>query len=472
MNDCRPLHRLLLRASAFVRWALRLLLLAWWPCLLRCGALCICSLCRESASSPAAGGRRLACAGGECAHRGHHAPIPPRGMLPAFELLRRECCSTRRGARRCACRAWLLSLSPRSLLACSSTSCMWIVRRSTCAAPPMASCMSRGWIRHGARHRRRPAGPIWFLNQPEFVIRHGAVVWTDELRGEAPLALREVDLVLRNQARRHELRLDATPPPEWGDRFGLVGGWSSRSCRWATAAGVSGPASSMPVFSRVDVSRLQRHADLGVDLQARAGVRCAPGSMCAALTSPAATADLAWLAGVCETRLVRRCSRCSWRHLSGGWPAGSAGDTASSSRTQDLAVSTPPRGSAGPVAMSQLSWTAANASRPAHGELTADRLDLAALGQVASRLAAGHGGARGAAAAYDPKRAGPDACRRAGQGPPNAIAEVQRPGGASPQRCKWQARAEGAAAQAAPPGHAPVGTPGLRGATARLRSHP
>ena len=36
------------------------------------------------------------------------------------------------------------------------------------------------------------------------------------------LALRDVDLVLRNSARRHELRFDATPPADWGDRFGFV----------------------------------------------------------------------------------------------------------------------------------------------------------------------------------------------------------------------------------------------------------
>ena len=39
--------------------------------------------------------------------------------------------------------------------------------------------------------------------------------------GEAPVALHDVELVLRNQARRHDLRLDAMLPFEWGDRFGL-----------------------------------------------------------------------------------------------------------------------------------------------------------------------------------------------------------------------------------------------------------
>ncbi|MBV8123820.1 MAG: AsmA family protein, partial [Paucibacter sp.] len=63
----------------------------------------------------------------------------------------------------------------------------------------------------------------WFFVQHEFVIRHGRVHWTDEMRGAAPLALDDVDLVVRNGLRRHDLRLDATPPADWGQRFSLQG---------------------------------------------------------------------------------------------------------------------------------------------------------------------------------------------------------------------------------------------------------
>ena len=41
-----------------------------------------------------------------------------------------------------------------------------------------------------------------FFSQPEFVIRHGAVLWTDELRDVPTLALRDVDIVLRNGGTR------------------------------------------------------------------------------------------------------------------------------------------------------------------------------------------------------------------------------------------------------------------------------
>ncbi|MFA9218267.1 MAG: YhdP family protein [Sphingomonadaceae bacterium] len=56
------------------------------------------------------------------------------------------------------------------------------------------------------------AGADWLLSQREIVIREGRIDWTDELRGGAPLVLEQVNLVLHNQWRRHQLALRATPP--------------------------------------------------------------------------------------------------------------------------------------------------------------------------------------------------------------------------------------------------------------------
>ena len=63
----------------------------------------------------------------------------------------------------------------------------------------------------------------WFFSQTEFVIRGGSIRWADELNNVEPLVLQQVDVVMRNGPRRHALRLDATPPPGWGDRFSLRG---------------------------------------------------------------------------------------------------------------------------------------------------------------------------------------------------------------------------------------------------------
>ena len=62
----------------------------------------------------------------------------------------------------------------------------------------------------------------WFFEQHEFVIRDGVLRWVDELRGAPPLELAEVQVVVRNRLGRHDLRIDATPPPSWGRRFTLM----------------------------------------------------------------------------------------------------------------------------------------------------------------------------------------------------------------------------------------------------------
>jgi len=62
----------------------------------------------------------------------------------------------------------------------------------------------------------------WLFSQHEVAIQGGTVTWVDERReGATPLALTQVDALLRNGLRRHEARLDATPPAAWGQRFSL-----------------------------------------------------------------------------------------------------------------------------------------------------------------------------------------------------------------------------------------------------------
>lgn len=105
----------------------------------------------------------------------------------------------------------------------------------------------------------------WFFAQHEFVIRGGAVRWVDELRGAPPLELADVQLVVRNRLNRHDLRLDATPPTGWGQRFKLVlrarqpllaqaGDWQ----RWRGTVHAD--------FPQVLVQQLRRHVDLPFSL--------------------------------------------------------------------------------------------------------------------------------------------------------------------------------------------------------------
>lgn len=119
----------------------------------------------------------------------------------------------------------------------------------------------------------------WFFSQAEFVIRGGTVRWTDELKGQPTLALSDLRVVARNRVRSHLLRLDATPPPEWGQTFSLMaqmreplldlGPQPPGQAPWHNWSGeVYGD------FPAVDVSRLKAYVDLsewGVEVRAGNG---------------------------------------------------------------------------------------------------------------------------------------------------------------------------------------------------------
>jgi uncharacterized protein (TIGR02099 family) len=110
----------------------------------------------------------------------------------------------------------------------------------------------------------------WFFSQEEIVLRRGAVRWIDEQRAAPALELTDVDIVLRNGLRSHDMRVDATPPAAWGDRFSLrartrqplfsyAGDWR----RWTGTFYADLP--------RGDVAQLKRHVDLPFQLDGGQG---------------------------------------------------------------------------------------------------------------------------------------------------------------------------------------------------------
>ena len=129
---------------------------------------------------------------------------------------------------------------------------------------PGASCVA-GLPFGGSGGAEDNAAADWFFRQHELVIRGGALRWVDEQRGAVPLALGDVQLVVRNGLRRHAIRLDATPPPEWGDRFTLEGRFSQRllgrSGDWRRWSGTL--YASLP---RADVRQLKQHVTLPFEL--------------------------------------------------------------------------------------------------------------------------------------------------------------------------------------------------------------
>jgi uncharacterized protein (TIGR02099 family) len=105
----------------------------------------------------------------------------------------------------------------------------------------------------------------WFFKQHEFVIRAGAVRWLDDAREAPPLVLSDVELVVRNGLREHDLRVDATPPAGWGERFSLRGRFTqplfAQSGDWRLWSG-----NAYAELPRADLSELRKRVSLPFEL--------------------------------------------------------------------------------------------------------------------------------------------------------------------------------------------------------------
>ena len=111
----------------------------------------------------------------------------------------------------------------------------------------------------------------WLMSQREWALQNGRLRWTDEQHGVA-LSFTAVDAVMRHPGHKHLLRVDATPPPEWGERFSLQGSFkqpvlSASASDWRQWSG-----ELYGQFSRVDAAPLQAYTRLaGLQLQRGVG---------------------------------------------------------------------------------------------------------------------------------------------------------------------------------------------------------
>ncbi len=226
-----------------------------------------------------------------------------------------------------------------------------------------------------------PGTADWFFSQTEFVIRGGTVQWSDELREAPPLALAAVDIVLRNRGRRHDMRIDATPPALWGDRFSVRGKFeqpllSLHKGQWRDWKG-----QLYAELGRVDLSELRRYAPLGVDLHQGNGALTAwvdvvRGQLLGAVAD-VALGEVSVTLGkdllALDLRQVR--GRLGGKVLASGFEFS----------TQALQFETRD-GLHWPGGNVSVSYLGAEGHVAARGELRADRLDLGALSQIANRL--------------------------------------------------------------------------------------
>lgn len=238
----------------------------------------------------------------------------------------------------------------------------------------------------GATAAVDPGAADWLLRQGELVLRGARLRWVDEQRGAAPLELSAIDAVLRNQRRRHLLRIDATPPPDWGQRFSLrarlqsplLGGGSD----WQRLVG-----EVHAQFPQFDGAQWRRHLDLPFEWQDGGGAlhawarveRGRVAELSVDLALPALTLRLA--PGLQPLALREVQGRVTARH--------SAGELALQAEDFSFADAAGRRWPAADLAV-VLHQDGRDAAAPVTaGQIRAERLDLALMAAVADRLPLG-----------------------------------------------------------------------------------
>ncbi len=295
----------------------------------------------------------------------------------------------------------------------------------------------------------------WFFSQNEFVIHQGSLIWKDELRQQAPLKLDAVNLVIRNKARNHTLRLHASPPTAWGERFSLMADFrqpflSAHPGKWRDWEG-----QIYTVFDSVNLSQLRPYTDLGSQItQGHGAIRAWLDVNRGAITATTADVSLSKM----EIRLKPELKplvlpvlsgRVSLRDLNAGIEV--------TTRDLQFEMSDGRRWPGGNIRFSKIP---AQGSSPERGQLSADRLDLTALSMIASRIEIAQA-QQEILAAYQPKGT-IERLDASWQGPLNSVDQFEIKGRVS--QLELAARTETMSA-GIKPARVQMLSPGIRGAT-------
>ncbi|MEO8836733.1 MAG: DUF3971 domain-containing protein, partial [Caldimonas sp.] len=223
----------------------------------------------------------------------------------------------------------------------------------------------------------------WFFTQHEFVIRAGTLRWIDEQRDAPPLELRDVDLVVRNGLREHELRIDATPPVAWGDRLSLRGRFTqplfARSGDWRRWSG-----RSYVELPRADLRELRRRVDLPFELSEGDG---ALRGWFDVKNGEPTTASLDVALRAVVLRLDKNVEPLAVEQVSGRIDA-ERKDDRTRIAVHDFAFRTGD-GLVWPKGDLRASWRQADNGDVSAGEFDADRLDVGVMAEIASRVPIG-----------------------------------------------------------------------------------
>lgn len=225
----------------------------------------------------------------------------------------------------------------------------------------------------------------WVFSQRELAVRQATVRWTDERAGLPTVELADADLVIRNGARGHRIRFDATPPADWGQRFSLRAAMrqsllNPRRGNWREW---DGPVYAE--FPQLDLAQLRAQLPPGVarDVELLAG----RGSLAAwidvvhgevmggQLDVALADASARLGPGLAPLALTQLQGRIRGRQLASGMEL----------QTRQLRFATA-EGAQWPQGDVFLSYMRGESRVPGQGELRVDRIDLAALAEIAGRL--------------------------------------------------------------------------------------
>jgi uncharacterized protein (TIGR02099 family) len=381
MMDDAKAPTTLLRAFAFMaRWSLGLTLSAWLLFGAAWGALHWIIVPRIGDFRPALETQASRMMGVTVKIGGISAQSD--GMIPSFELTDVRLHDAQ-GRDALSLKRILVALSPKSILSLGFEQ-IYIEQPHLDVRRDAAGKITVAGLDFSNSSSGDGQAADWVFSQAELAIRNGTITWTDALRGNEPVALTQVDLVLRNKFRNHGVRLDATPPVVLGDRFSLMATFkqpllSIRNGQWRDWDG-----QLYGVVQRVDLAQLRRHADLGVDVAQGTGALRAWVDVNRAQAN-GATADVA-LAQV-QTRLGNElvplelrsvAGRLGGRRLSGGFEFSTEG---LQFETRD--------GLRWPGGNLRLMHVGGEGKVPGRGEFVADKLDLQAVAEIAGHFPLG-----------------------------------------------------------------------------------
>lgn len=221
----------------------------------------------------------------------------------------------------------------------------------------------------------------WLFSQTEWALRGGLVRWHDELQN-VRLELRQVDWVMRNSGQRHQMRLDATPDPQWGDRFSLRGLLRQPLLSGGAGNWRSWNGELYAEFGRIEAAPLQAYARLaGIEVEeGRGAIRSwmdVQKGRVVGILADVQLQELRAQAGpkLPPLRLKQVQGRLGWQQM----------DRSVQASAESLSVESldGQRWSAG-----QLRWTGqgADLQNLTRQQFEADQLDLASLTSLALRL--------------------------------------------------------------------------------------